>query len=947
MENVTANCETEQHSKRGQFILGPQFGQPMQLTPLWQYVVRTRQFPPTIDPEYTFHEISQRLRDPEWEVRQHALRVLVDALPAVEQNSVDKLMVPVFPELVTNLGHSAPAVRKGALDTLQVYLCCSQDTMKMFQKILDNGFNRPDALDNLQSNIGVGVIVGIPSLLFSSAGNLKPSKEMLKFTINALASRMVQVTHQEAVLRSLAHIREKIGTGDFDSNLLDYNANLKRDFEVLCEVHNVKISKDKNVGLNDHQKYEEVEEIVPLMEKWGSDSDTCGATNDGRNQYDEHNDVLVELIPPARVVVETEIKFYSETAISMTILEEEKNKKNEADTESDSVSESNFSDEDVGIVQILEDIIPEKRNIRRRVHFGGEVVKLRTPDTDDEIIGRTPEVPKTRIPVPVHPATKMPLDRRRSHSSDISPNRFKHPRRRSPSSSSKRKVYTHNALLRPQKSILMKANSPLYVVQPVEPRKEHKWDYHDKTSSAADDIQINLMHSEQIKDGEVPKQSVSIVENGGKVMSKNEEQTYHSNDEKKETKKIVQSVSCSQKQGLINNNFGVKSRDARGILQSGQISIRASTPRKSSKCPCQPSSRINFDVFPKQERNYILMELSSSERKTDVEKNASTNESSADFSRFTQVVTDALFGMNISTPRTEILALDQFLNHRIDSAQTGTNQRSAGLHVNWSESRNITSRSSQDLHSEKSVIPFAAKKSSERNFGQLPRDVDATSTSSACNKKSENNVYAPNIVLHKNQSFRELAVGDGCDKSTLDESESLNCSSSEGDVEKPVWKKLGLVDPVSLNDVHNKIESKTNLLLQLGAATKMKSRIPVLRSRYQRLLTTEARPGNLDGWGAGFRVAARSGVALHDISCQKTRCSELTQRSNVSYVSMYHRRKPLTKRSVFQVLQPMPDAVKQCSCPKLRHQPSTPSRKLPTHVNRDMRITKQQSSEDV
>lgn len=152
----------QQQQPRGKMTPRPesgQSGQPVQLTPLWEHVVsdmvlqnvtrvdfvfyntnlhrqvRTRRFPMSVDAESTFQEISDRLRDPEWEVRQHALRVLVDVLPVLEHNVVDKLMVPVVPELVTNLGHQAPAVRKGALDTLRVYLCYSQEKERMFQKV--------------------------------------------------------------------------------------------------------------------------------------------------------------------------------------------------------------------------------------------------------------------------------------------------------------------------------------------------------------------------------------------------------------------------------------------------------------------------------------------------------------------------------------------------------------------------------------------------------------------------------------------------------------------------------------------------------------------------------------------------------------------------------------------------------------------------------------------
>lgn len=97
--------------------------------------VRTRRFPSEIDTRLIFVEISERLRDPEWEVRQHALRVLMDVMPTLSGEIVDEVMQPVVPELLNNLGHAAPAVRKGALDALRVYLVHSLDRERIVKNV--------------------------------------------------------------------------------------------------------------------------------------------------------------------------------------------------------------------------------------------------------------------------------------------------------------------------------------------------------------------------------------------------------------------------------------------------------------------------------------------------------------------------------------------------------------------------------------------------------------------------------------------------------------------------------------------------------------------------------------------------------------------------------------------------------------------------------------------
>jgi len=59
----------------------------------------------------------------------------MDVLPTLNADVVDKVMQPVVPELINNLGHPAPAVRKGALDTLRVYLVHSPNRENMVKNV--------------------------------------------------------------------------------------------------------------------------------------------------------------------------------------------------------------------------------------------------------------------------------------------------------------------------------------------------------------------------------------------------------------------------------------------------------------------------------------------------------------------------------------------------------------------------------------------------------------------------------------------------------------------------------------------------------------------------------------------------------------------------------------------------------------------------------------------
>ncbi|XP_050491068.1 uncharacterized protein LOC126873833 [Bombus huntii] len=521
-ESPTLRAHRQRHSRK--MTLTSPNGQPIQLTPLWEHVVRTRKFPSEVDTHLTFLEISERLRDPEWEVRQHALRVLIDVLPTLNADIVDKVMQPVVPELVNNLGHSAPAVRKGVLDAFRVFLIHSHDRDNTIKNILQDGLNRSEVRDSFQTNVTTGVILSVPSLLFPSTNSPLPDPRLVKDATIALASRLAQVPHQEAVLKSLMKIRDAVGIAEFESYLEDYDNKLKRNIEILSKIYNVKSAKKspkKDTGVKNVEKVENKN----LEGKWESDSDTSGIA-------EEEDEVNNTTMPAARIVLETEIKFNEETAITMTILEEKDDSEQEQDGEEGGIDVKNEAEG-------KED--PNKRKTPRRVHFGGEIVKLRTPDSDDtESLESTP---KTKIPLPVSPVTKMPITRPRPSSQPCSPHREScKPRRasRSVSSSPKREMYTYNADLSPKKSILTRTNSPLLSgAKALEQLKKKKT----VSRSEDKDGKHNMDQNGDVK-------CMKIIETGGKVK-----------EVKKEEIRLVQNAQNVILDSNVKNNNSESSED--------------------------------------------------------------------------------------------------------------------------------------------------------------------------------------------------------------------------------------------------------------------------------------------------------------------------------------------------------------------------------------------------
>ncbi|GLV39932.1 uncharacterized protein CBL_10828 [Carabus blaptoides fortunei] len=358
-------------------------GAPIQLTPLWEHVVRTQSVPKDANLEDIFVALNERLRDPEWEVRQHALRVLVDVIPVMD-DTLDQRMEILLGDLVGNLGHPGPAVRKGALDSLKVYLAHSMHADDILRNIVFRGVeNYTDS--QLQSEVVVGIILSLPNLIFPDS----TSESTIEYVVRTLITKLVQVTFQEVSLRSLTRIRDIIGHAEFDRILENTQSNTRRDFELLCQVYNSHSQKpgfvnhDNSFVEEEGSHWNDLNANIIHDNRWNSDSDSAGIQSQDEvitSKETERNDSvdIENNVPSGKVILETEIQFNSSTAVTMKILEE---------GESKSVNDSD-SDEDNRdcVVKVLSDSDSDafelRRRTPRRVRFGGEVVKLRTPDSD-------------------------------------------------------------------------------------------------------------------------------------------------------------------------------------------------------------------------------------------------------------------------------------------------------------------------------------------------------------------------------------------------------------------------------------------------------------------------------------------------------------------------------------------------------------------------------------
>lgn len=241
----------------------------------------------------------------------------------IENAILDEKMQSIMPYLVTNLGHIGPAVRKGAIDCLKMYLNCSINSDNILKDLVYDGLEKAHE-NKVRTNVVIGIIIALPFFL------QKVTHESLLYIIRALFEKMVQMTYQEVTLRSLVKIKDAIGDERFDEYIKYSGTNsTRKDFDLLCEVYDVQKKNINETGIENspfHGKnyWNDFNQNVVEEGGWRSDPEVIRREKQG------------EIIED-KVILETEIKLNSGPAITMQIHEESRQ----------SVADATDSEEDV------------------------------------------------------------------------------------------------------------------------------------------------------------------------------------------------------------------------------------------------------------------------------------------------------------------------------------------------------------------------------------------------------------------------------------------------------------------------------------------------------------------------------------------------------------------------------------------------------------------------
>lgn len=344
---------------------------PPPLAPLWDRVLRARALPPDLDVQLLYIAIKDRLSHPEWEVRLHALRVLADLLPL----SGNALSFP-FDQVVDNLGHPSPNVRKAALDALKVFCSHCEDPECAARAIIDKfSYNniRPYSTDfDTKMNIVTGLILSIPSVI-SILYRRQPNLDLFPI-LQIVGEKLFDSLHKDAALRSLMKLRRICDQRQHLALFSQLDSRIQERFNYLCANYDEDSEDVYYPTRKSNQPFVHLNRIFnnphtsPIYLSTDSASDDSYRIPFQKNNY-------------AKVIIETEIKFNSDTAITMTVLEQ-----NDTGLDKNTASEDDYDSSDRVMLRYSDEDSEEDSDVViKKVRFGGESIKIRTPDSDNLI----------------------------------------------------------------------------------------------------------------------------------------------------------------------------------------------------------------------------------------------------------------------------------------------------------------------------------------------------------------------------------------------------------------------------------------------------------------------------------------------------------------------------------------------------------------------------------
>ena len=163
-----------------------------------------------------FEALALSLVDSNWDVRYQCIQLLYEIIPGIGDD-VDNCMSVILPKLIPNIGDSKITVRRAVIQSIHVYMKCSNHVSKPLNGLIKYGIESDEPKVRKES------IVALPMLFTPEF-----SQEDFSDVLQALAKRLLDSEDHNGILLAIDKIRNLVGDSVFNSYLQKLSTPLRK-----------------------------------------------------------------------------------------------------------------------------------------------------------------------------------------------------------------------------------------------------------------------------------------------------------------------------------------------------------------------------------------------------------------------------------------------------------------------------------------------------------------------------------------------------------------------------------------------------------------------------------------------------------------------------------------------------------------------------------------------
>lgn len=183
---------------------------------------------PYNNPRAIFNGLALALSDTNWDVRLKCIQLVNEVIPQFG-DGLDSCMSIILGKLISNIGESKITVRRAVIQTLHVYMKCTEKVSTLMRAIVQYG------LENDDPRVRKETVVALP-MLFTPEFKRENFFDITQSLAKKLLDSSVEDNLRESALMTMDKIKNLVGEKEFNNYIHKLSAPLRRYYCQLTGI---------------------------------------------------------------------------------------------------------------------------------------------------------------------------------------------------------------------------------------------------------------------------------------------------------------------------------------------------------------------------------------------------------------------------------------------------------------------------------------------------------------------------------------------------------------------------------------------------------------------------------------------------------------------------------------------------------------------------------------